>query len=84
MSVVASWFLNFEVFFAALKKRFSPQSEGKPAFETIVIEMYKQGINQKKQTNKKRKNGNDIRMVISSISVGVIAKIDDENYVLST
>ena len=46
--------------------------------------MYKQGINQKKQTNKKRKNGNDIRMVISSISVGVIAKIDDENYVLST
>ena len=46
--------------------------------------MYKQGINQKKQANKKRKNGNDIRKVISSISVGVIAKIDDENYVLST
>ena len=58
------------------KKKFPPRYEGKPAFQTITIELYKQP---KTKTTKKE----HIRLVTVSIGVDVVAKTDDDIYVLS-
>ena len=49
--------------------------EEKTAFQTIVIELYKQLTKQIKQ---------NIRLVVSSTRIGVVAKINDNIYVLRT
>ena len=58
--------------FAALKD----ENEGKFSFQTITIELYKQP--------KRNKQKEHLRLVISSVRVGVVPKTDDEVYVLST
>ena len=45
-------------------------------FQTIAIDLYKQPKKQTKQEH--------LRLVISSVRVSVVAKTDDEVYVLST
>ena len=50
--------------------------KGKSVFQTIAIELYKQS----KETNRNYFS----KLVISSISIGVVTKTDDKVYILST
>lgn len=59
----------WKVLFAALKY------EEQYAFQKVAIELHKQPKKTKKE---------HIRLVISSIRVGVVTKTDDEIYVLNT
>ena len=66
-----------KVLIAALKnkKKLPRRYEEKSAFQTIAIELYKQP---KSKTTKKE----HIRLVTNSIEIDVVAKTDDEIYVL--
>ena len=68
-----------KVLFAGLKDKKSSHddNEGKPAFQTFMIELHK-------QAKISKQNKQHLRLIISSIRVGVVAKTDDEVYVLST
>ena len=63
--------------FAALrdKKKLPRWYEGKPVFQTITIKRYKDPKTKTKEEYR--------RLVIVSIGVDVVAKINDEVYVLS-
>ena len=67
-----------KVLFAALKdqKISHDDNEGKSTFQIIAIELYEQP---KKQARK-----DPLRLAISSTGVGVVAKSDDEVYILNT
>ena len=58
-------------------KKLSRRNEGISAFQTIAVHLYKQP----KTTTKKKEH---TRLVIFSIEIDVVARSDDEIYVLST
>ena len=67
-------------------KKLPRRYEGKYAFQTVAIELYKQPKTKKENKTKKEQTKNppkNIRLVIVSIGLDVVTKIDDEVYVLS-